>query len=81
MQPECTVPFGTWNFRNFKAGFLLTGKHPLVALKGKREKDKVEIRERRWSISISVWSASINSLLDDLMQASVEVREFSNLCL
>ena len=81
-KPECTVPLGTWNFRNFKPEFLLNGKRPafsLVALKGKREKDKVEIRERRWPISNSVWSASINSLLVDLMQASVEFREFYRL--
>ena len=71
-------------FPKFQSGIFVDWKAPflsLVALKGRREKDKVEIRKRRWSISISVWSASINSLLGDLMQASVEVREFSNLCL
>ena len=26
VQPECTVPLGTWNFRNFKSEFLLNGK-------------------------------------------------------
>ena len=26
VQPECTVPLGTWNFRNFKPKFLLNGK-------------------------------------------------------
>ena len=25
---ECTFPLGTWNFRNFKAEFLLNGKSP-----------------------------------------------------
>ena len=73
---------GHVEFPKFQTGIFVDWKVPflsLVVLKGKREKDKVEIRERRWSISISVWSASINSLLDDLMQASVEVREFSKL--
>ena len=28
MQPECTVTLGTWNWRNFKPGFLLNGKRP-----------------------------------------------------
>ena len=28
VQPECTVPLGTWNFRNFKPKFLLNGKRP-----------------------------------------------------
>ena len=28
VQPECTVPLGTWNFRNFKPDFLLNGKRP-----------------------------------------------------
>ena len=28
VQPECTVPLGTWNFRNFKPEFLLNGKRP-----------------------------------------------------
>ena len=70
---------GHVEFPKFQTGIFVDWKAPflsLVALKGKREKDKVEIRERRWSISISP-----NSLLDDFMQASVEVREFSNLCL
>ena len=69
-------------FPKFQSGIFVDWKAPflsLVPLKGKREKDKVEIRKRRWSISISVWSASINSLLDDLVQASVEVGEFSKL--
>ena len=26
VQPECTVPLGTWNFRNFKPEFVLNGK-------------------------------------------------------
>ena len=26
VQPECTVPLGTWNFRNFKPQYLLNGK-------------------------------------------------------
>ena len=26
VQPECTAPLGTWNFRNFKPEFLLNGK-------------------------------------------------------
>ena len=29
VQPEGTVPFGTWNFWNFKLEFLLNGKGPL----------------------------------------------------
>ena len=29
VQPECTVPFGTWNLWNFKLEFLLNGKGPL----------------------------------------------------
>lgn len=29
VQPECTVPLGTWNFWNFKLDFLLNGKGPL----------------------------------------------------
>ena len=28
VQPECTIPLGTWNFRNFKLEFLLNGKFP-----------------------------------------------------
>ena len=28
LQPECTVPLGTWNLRNFKSEFLLKGKRP-----------------------------------------------------
>ena len=28
VQPECTVPLGTWNFRNFKPKFLLNRKRP-----------------------------------------------------
>ena len=27
-QPECTVPLGKWNFRNFEPEFLLNGKRP-----------------------------------------------------
>ena len=27
-QPECTVPLNTWNFRNFKTEFLLSGELP-----------------------------------------------------
>ena len=30
---NCTVPLGTWNFRNFKPEFLLNGKHPEFSLK------------------------------------------------
>ena len=33
VQPECTVPLGTWNFRNFKPEFLLNGKCPRGYLK------------------------------------------------
>ena len=32
VQPECTVPLSTWNFRNFKPEFLLNGKRPLWSL-------------------------------------------------
>ena len=28
VQPECTVPLGKWDFRNFKPEFLLNGKCP-----------------------------------------------------
>ena len=31
VQPECTVPLSTWNFRDFKPEFLLNGKRPLVS--------------------------------------------------
>ena len=33
VQPECTVPLGTWNFRNFKPEFLINGKCPRGYLK------------------------------------------------
>ena len=33
VQPEFTVPLGTWNFRNFKPEFLLNGKRPWFQLK------------------------------------------------
>ena len=33
-QPECTVPLGAWNFRNFKTEFLLNGKRPLSLSSG-----------------------------------------------
>ena len=33
LQPECTVPLGTWNFRNFKPEFLLNGKRPWFQFK------------------------------------------------
>ena len=32
VQPECTVPLGTWNFRHFKWEFLLNGKHPIFRI-------------------------------------------------
>ena len=93
VQPECTVPSGMWNFRNFKTGFFVEWEAPclsLVVLKGKRQKDNVKIMERRWSLSNSVssippdfvtasWQRGLNSPLVELMQASVEVREFSKL--
>ena len=28
VQPECTIPLGTWNFQNFTLEFLLNGKLP-----------------------------------------------------
>ena len=28
VQPECTIPLGTWNFQNFTPEFLLNGKRP-----------------------------------------------------
>ena len=28
VQPECTIPFGTWNFQNFKLEFSLNVKFP-----------------------------------------------------
>ena len=31
VQPECTVPLGTWNFRNFKPEFLFNEKRPRCA--------------------------------------------------
>ena len=31
LQPECTVPLGTWNFRNFKPEFLFNEKRPRCA--------------------------------------------------
>jgi len=34
VQPECTVPLDTWNFRNFKPGFSLNGKRPMSTLYG-----------------------------------------------
>ena len=54
---------GHVEFPKFQTGIFVDWKAPflsLVALKDKREKDKVEIRERRWSISISVWSAGVH---------------------
>ena len=33
LQPECTVPLGTWNFRKFKPEFLLNGKRPWFQFK------------------------------------------------
>ena len=42
VQPECTIPLGTWNFRSFKPEFLLNGKRPnaprLISLQGKTNK-------------------------------------------
>ena len=28
VQLDCTIPLGTWNFRNFKPEFLLNGQRP-----------------------------------------------------
>ena len=33
VQPECIVPLGKWNFRNFKPEFLLNGKRPWLQFK------------------------------------------------
>ena len=33
VQPECTVPLGTWNFRKFKPEFLFNGKRPWFQFK------------------------------------------------
>ena len=32
VQPECTVPLGTWNFRNFRWEFFLNGKHAIFRI-------------------------------------------------
>ena len=32
VQPECTVPLGTWNFRNFRREFFLNGKHAIFRI-------------------------------------------------
>ena len=32
VQPECTVPLGTWNFRNFRWEFFLNGKHVIFRI-------------------------------------------------
>ena len=30
VQPECTIPLGTWNFQNFKPEHELNGKCPII---------------------------------------------------
>ena len=47
VQPECTVPLGTWNFRNFKPEFLLNGKRPRrQASEAQRQKGRQRSRAR-----------------------------------
>ena len=51
VQPECTIPLGTWNFRNFKPEFLLNGKGPRSTVNSVLKKHIYKMATYSWSLS------------------------------
>ena len=80
-QPECTVPLGKWNFRNFELEFLLNGKRPRLPFADfQRHFEHVMNKAsvgKSWQSGISL--TGLGRSLQQLAMVSEWIRELQNL--
>ena len=63
VQPECTVPLGTWNFRNFKPEFLLNGKRP-TSFTYKKDQRGLDGKANDLMLGPKTWSSELRQNLN-----------------